>query len=157
MDARHPEYVRGYRDGLAAAAATRHAPPPALPATCTDCMAVNPDWAEPAKQTGARCPTHQAQRRKWRDRAYRRRTTHGPDTPAETYKPEPLPTPPEWVGARFLTQETLATLLDLSLRARDARARLAHTTARRDEPAADLARRDLNDLADHVLAVTLHE
>jgi len=68
-----------------------------------------------------------------------------------------LPPPPECVGARFLTRETLATLLDLSLRARDARARLAHANRRRDEPAEDLARRDLNDLADQVLAVTLTE
>lgn len=73
------------------------------------------------------------------------------------YQPELLPTPREWVGARFLTQETLATLLNLSLRARDARARLDHANSRRDEPTADLARRDLNDLTDQVLAVTLRE
>ena len=64
---------------------------------------------------------------------------------------------PQSLTRDILTQETLATLLDLSLRARDARARLAHANNRRDEPAADLARRDLNDLADQVLAVTLTE
>lgn len=46
---------------------------------------VNPDWAEPAEQTWARCPALQTQRRRWRDRAYRHRLA---GTPTRPYAPE---------------------------------------------------------------------